>query len=378
MNNDSIIADRTPLKKSRCLVTIRSRQKIKSVYYGLESKQTTRTPRSRFLNLVIDVEVIAFRSETMRSSILVFILLVGTCLLETPILVGQEPTKDRIQVKDNGQQIIVSAGKQPILAYNHQVIKPPKGIDSLYSRSGHIHPIYTPAGRIVTDDFSDDHAHQHGLFFAYVKAKVEGEELDFWNQHRRTANVKNDGAKIDTTSPSKITTGQIHYRLRDNKPIFKEEWTIEPSLTKGCFVFDLTMKLTNVFGEKVNIEKNHYGSFGLRGSGQWRQAEQTGFDFATATGKNRKNGNLSQEKWVAMHGKVDGETCGIVVITHPKNFRFPQSARLHPTMPYFSFAPMATGSYEFSANESVVSRFRIVTFDGELDREKIESLGWQR
>ena len=281
---------------------------------------------------------------------------------------------DKISVSEVATKIIFKNGERKVLVFNHKDVKPPKGIDKIYTRSGYIHPLYSPAGKVVTDDFSDDHAHQHGLFHAFVKAKVDGEMLDFWNQQKRTANVKCDSVLVDPRNPSRIKTVQTHYRSRDEKPIFKETWTIDVSSQKGCNVVDLMINIVNISGEKVVIEKNHYGSFGLRGSGQWRNPDKTAFEFVTSSEHNRKTGNLKREKWVAMVGKVDGKFCGVAVIAHQDNFRHPQPARLHPTMPYFSFAPMNLGSYDILNEQGSKSQFRIVTFDGKLDRKKIESL----
>lgn len=284
--------------------------------------------------------------------------------------VAEDP---KVTFKDDGKNYLFKFGEKPILRYNHAVIQPPKGIDPLYARSGHIHPLFTPKGKVVTDDFSDDHAHQHGLFNAIVKAKVDGETLDFWNQHRKNANVRYSGV-TKTKKNSMLKTHQEHYRLRDNKVVFKETWTIEPSFQKGCFVIDFTMELKNATAKKVIIQKNHYGSFGLRGSGQWRNPGKTDFEFTTASGKHRSDGNQSREQWVAMHGKIDGSYCGIAVISHPKNFRHPEPARLHPKMPYFSFAPMSLGSFEIKPGETYHSKFRIVTFDDELNPKTISHL----
>src|SRR6185436_3329477 len=45
----------------------------------------------------------------------------------------------------------------------------------------HLHPVRTPSGAIVTDQFPPDHAHQSGIFFAYTKTKFEDRDVDFWN-----------------------------------------------------------------------------------------------------------------------------------------------------------------------------------------------------
>ncbi len=59
-----------------------------------------------------------------------------------------------------------------------------------------------------------------------------------------------------------------------------------------------------------------------------------------------------------MYGPVDGEICGVVVMNHPDNFRFPQWVRLHPAMPYFVYAPMVQEPFAIEPGKPYVSKFR--------------------
>tara|TARA_B100001115_G_C15544321_1_gene258917 strand:+ start:248 stop:559 length:312 start_codon:yes stop_codon:yes gene_type:complete len=92
----------------------------------------------------------------------------------------------------------------------------------------------------------------------------------------------------------------------------------------------------------------------------------------TSEGNNRENGNHSRPRWVSMHGPVDGRQCGVVVMNHPDNFRFPQWVRLHPKMPYFVFAPMVEEPFMIEPGKPYVSKFRYLTYDGTPDHEVIE------
>ena len=89
-------------------------------------------------------------------------------------------------------------------------------------------------------------------------------------------------------------------------------------------------------------------------------------------GKNAKNGNHSRPRWVAMYGPVDGQVCGVVVMNHPDNFRYPQWVRLHPSKPYFVYAPMVEEPFAIEQGKPYVSKFRYLTFDGEPDHKLIE------
>ena len=66
--------------------------------------------------------------------------------------------------------------------------------------------------------------------------------------------------------------------------------------------------------------------------------------------------------------------CGVTVLDHPGNFRFPQPVRLHPNKPYFCFAPMVLGEFEISPGHPYTSRYRLYVHDGPPDAADIERL----
>jgi hypothetical protein len=69
---------------------------------------------------------------------------------------------------------------------------------------------------------------------------------------------------------------------------------------------------------------------------------------------------------------VDGKACGVVILCHSKNFRFPQPIRVHPEEPFFCFAPSQLGEWKIQPGEEFVSSYRFLVMDGEPDREVIE------
>jgi hypothetical protein len=77
-----------------------------------------------------------------------------------------------------------------------------------------------------------------------------------------------------------------------------------------------------------------------------------------------------------MHGPLGSSHGGIVVLAAPGNFRAPQTVRLHPTKPYFCFAPMQLGAFSIKPDEAYASRFRFVVHDGQQDERLAERM-WQ-
>ncbi len=292
------------------------------------------------------------------------------------------------KVIDDGKALEVQVGDRPVLRYHEAVVESPKGIEPVFRRSGQIHPLLTPSGLSVTDDFPPEHAHQHGLFFAWVNTTFEGNHVDFWNQKERTGQVEHAGTTSTTNGP---VFGQFEVRLRHADttgpgtpvPVLDETWIVRVYNLADTSLVDIESRQTCAGSKPLKINKYHYGGFGLRGNRQWSDPKVLGNeapppsrggmgDFLTSEGKTRSDGNHTRPRWVDLSGRIDGKFAGVAILDHPTNFRYPQPVRLHPTMPYFCFAPMVLGEFTIEPGQTYVSRYRILAHDGPPDTAAIE------
>ena len=60
------------------------------------------------------------------------------------------------------------------------------------------------------------------------------------------------------------------------------------------------------------------------------------------------------------------------MLSHRNNFRFPQAVRLHPSKPYFCFAPMVDGEFTIEPEENYVSYYRYIAHDDSPDADAIQ------
>ena len=318
-------------------------------------------------------------------------------LVEPPFPAGD----NQVTVKDDGRSLLVDVGGKSALQYNYEYIESPEGIDPIYRRSGHIHPLFTPSGREVTGDFPADHPHQHAIFFAWVNSTLDGKRLDFWNQAARTARIEH--AKFHGKPEwgpvfagfSALLRHQDITSPESPQPVLNENWVVRVYNTKGYFIVDLYSRQRNVSVWPLVIKEYHYGAMAIRGTDQWFDEKIAGEikaktrkkaktlprelaeipvkrDFLTSEGRTWIDGNATRARWVEMHGKIDGTPAGITAMGHPGNFRAPQTVRLHPSKPYFCFAPMAQGQFEINPEEEYVSRFRFYIHDGPADAKESE------
>jgi hypothetical protein len=248
-----------------------------------------------------------------------------------------------------------------------------------YGRSGFIHPVYSPKGRVVTDAFPDDHPHQHGLMFAWTSATYDGQKVDFWNSHKKQGRIEHvetiqaDDESIKVKLRHTIITGK-----HEGLTVLHETWTITRVEHDSLNVFDLVSEQTNVTDKPMTIRKHKYGGLCVRGPARWSNGDA----MLTSEGKNQKEGNHTRPNWVALygnavlHGENDGHIAGIAAMAHPDNHHGPQPTRMHEEMSYFCFAPMVAGPFEIKPDKPFVSKFRFVAYDGKPNAKQLDAV-WQ-
>lgn len=288
------------------------------------------------------------------------------------------PLAAEITAKREDKQIVIRDGTLEILRYQAEPGELPRAdIPQAYARGGYIQSIRTPSGRIITDDFPANHLHHHGIWTSWTKTGFEARKPDFWNMGAETGTV--EFVAIDQVWQKDAKAGfQTRHRFVDltakpPKVALLETWDIRVSSGDGRFIIDFTSTQTCATDSPLKLPAYHYGGFGFRGNFAWNGAENC--RFLTSAGlTDRTKVNQSREKWCWIGGKLDGETCGITLLNHPGNFRFPQPIRAHPSEPFFSFAPQQLGDMEIVPGEKYITRYRFVISDGEPDIEATEKL----
>lgn len=298
---------------------------------------------------------------------------------------------EKLEVREDSARLILAQGQREILAYNKVSPPVPDGIDPVYARSGFVHPIRSPAGKVLTATFPIDHAHQHGLFSAWVKTRFDNREIDFWNLAGRTGRVRHQQvvSTFDTEDAVGFEVDLTHQIVSPpSVDVLRERWKITAHPTDGSyFCFDLETTQQALTDTPLIVQKYHYGGVALRGRVEWIQGEklppaeelawkQEPSDFLNDLGSHRERGNHQKSRWVAMFGDIDGQPACITVLCHADNFRAPQAARIHPTKPYFCFAPCVEGQFTIDQQHPLSERYRYLVTDSRPQPEWIEQQ-WQ-
>lgn len=292
-----------------------------------------------------------------------------------------------MNIVSDDSRILVKRGDKVIFAYNKVPTEEAAKHEPFYTRSGYIHPVYSPTGKEVTGDYAEDHKHQHGLFFAWTKTSFEGRKPEFWNQKLEAGSVSY-ARTLKSVSGRERCQFVVEHLWEDRtapegpKPVLKETWKVTAyDAGEDRFVFDIESSQWLIGQNPLTIEKYHYGGMAIRGNDQWlalkEKEEAPPGSMLSSEGLDRLKGNHSRPNWVAMYGPVDDGKAGIAVLSDPRNFRAPQWVRLHPTKPYFVWAPMVEEPFQVTAGVPYISRYRYVVFDGEVNVKEIEG-EWSR
>lgn len=299
-------------------------------------------------------------------------------------LIEQAAKSDSALMKadEEGGRVKISSGGHPILTYQAQKSELPRpNIKPIFKRGGYIHPIYTPSGKVITDDYPTNHIHHHGVWWAWTKTEFEGRKPDFWNMGAGTGTV-------EFVALDKIWSGPIHagfnarHRFVDlsapePKAVLTETWQVRAyragETAKPYWLFDLVSQQECATTSPLKLPEYHYGGMGFRGHGQW-DGKENAF-FLTAEGEtDRVKGHGTRARWCHISGRVEGALTGVAILGHPDNFRAPQPMRLHPSEPFFNFAPSQLGDWEIAPGKPYVSRYRYVVQDGPPDRALLDRL----
>ena len=80
-----------------------------------------------------------------------------------------QPSETSCSVVDTGKTLDYKIGDKLLFSYNYTTVYPAPGVDSVYKRSGFIHPLKTLGGEVMTNCSPADHYHHFGLWYAWTK-----------------------------------------------------------------------------------------------------------------------------------------------------------------------------------------------------------------
>lgn len=261
---------------------------------------------------------------------------------------------------DKGQLELLEDGRQA-LVYNYGPQLPP-GVPEDRRRCCYLHPVNTPAGVTITDDFPKDHYHHRGVFFGWAHVEYEGKVYDNWM-------LKGIGPRNEATESRggrrEATLEASNSWVVDGKPIVRETQRIAVLPSKnGQREMRLSITLTAVDQPVVlkpvkDVEKS-YGGFNAR------FAPRTETKIVADGGPVDKDEDLNPRKWVEYEAVYAGKRAALRIEPDAANPGAPHQWCLR----YYGFAgaafpgkSAALSSYTLEKDKSLTLKYTIRLID---------------
>ena len=268
-------------------------------------------------------------------------------------------------------------GTQPILRYNYGRTNPPAGMNpSIAKDGGYIHPLFSPVGDTLTADFPIDHPHHHGLFMPWRQGIFEGHRVDFWVQDTPDSSGVIHFKKFLSQTSGPIFTGftashehidMTPGNLPNGKPVLNETWDVKAFAVggaggSGAWVFDITSTQRCAGASPLKLLEWEYQGMTFRGNSAWDGKET----FLTPSGKIARP---TRERWQVMSGLHGPRRSSVVLMTHPKNFHFPEATSIWPGISFFAYTPVdqTVKEWTLEPGQDYVFRYRFVASMGQVD-----------
>jgi len=306
-------------------------------------------------------------------------------------LVKAEPEEaSLIKAVKNDKTLVLQQGDAKILQYNHGIVPAPKDMGKvpevrrpLYDRSGFIHPLWSPAGAVLTDIHPPDHLHHMGIWMPWTRTLYEGKHVDFWNLGDGTGTVQFTKYLSTTEGPVYGGFSAEHEHIArktsaGEKVILREVWDVRVynvgGPEKGYWLIDFKSTQRCVADKPLIQEQYRYGGFGYRAAREWKGENAK---YLTSEGKTRKDGNGTRARWCDTAGAIKGKWAGITHFSHPQNFRHPEPMRIWPDFEsnvFFSFTPSPAGDWEMEPGKDFVFQYRLYVHEGTIEVDDAERL----
>ncbi|MBC5631614.1 PmoA family protein [Parabacteroides hominis] len=298
-------------------------------------------------------------------------------------LVRTDAGEETMRVEDTGKGLILKQNGRNVLQYNYAFVSPPAGIDPAYGRSGFIHPAYSPSGNVLTTIQPKDHYHHYGIWNPWTRIEYDGKMYDLWNLGDKQGTVR--ARKIDQVFQGSICAGYTArldhciFGAQGEKVIMDESWDVKAWNIPGGFLWDFESGLHPSTDLPVLIKAYRYAGFGWRATEEWTKEN---CEMFTSEGKTRQQIDGTTARWIYVTGQCGSQgRSGMLFLGHPENYNAPEPLRIWDEKAnggrgdaFVNFAPTKNKDWELMPGKLYKQRYRIFSYDGEMDREKADRL----
>jgi hypothetical protein len=267
----------------------------------------------------------------------------------------------------SGQIDITDSGK-PVLRYNYKTVEPgemlnkvtPGNLIYTRARSDYIHPLYGLDGEVLTRDWSIDHPHHRGIYWAWPEVDFGANRGDLHALQkvfaRPTGKVRLQGGPVFAEIEA-----ENQWLWEDREPIVREQAIIRAyRATAQGRVVDLAFRFV-ALKDGVTLARRgteHYGGLNVR------MATPASQDISVHTDPSNA---MPRRAWSDLSGVFASATAssGLTVLQYQRNpdypgdwVQYPQLSWCQPTFP-------ASGTrYALPRDRPLVLHYRLLIHAG--------------
>ncbi len=148
-------------------------------------------------------------------------------------------------------------------------------------------------------------------------------------------------------------------------------WNNDPK--QEVYLVDFTSTQSNVTDQPLIVKEYRYQGFGFRAHKDW---DDNTARLLTSEGKSKADGNGTRARWTDVRGPTTAGTSGVVFMTHPSNFNFPELIRIWPEgmnegkeNVFFNFNPTQDRDMVLTPHTPNALKYRMLVYDGAVDPE---------
>ncbi|MCX6927389.1 MAG: PmoA family protein [Verrucomicrobia bacterium] len=279
----------------------------------------------------------------------------------------------------SGQFLLAENGK-PVLRYNYQTVEPGDVLDKvtpgnrIYARprSDYIHPLYGLSGEELTRDWSLDHPHHRGIYWAWPEVDFGKERGDLHALQkvfaRPTGNVRLESGPVF----AQIEAENL-WLWEDRDPIVREQAIIRAyHATPQGRVVDLVFRFV-ALKDGVTLARRgteHYGGLNVRMATPASQVISVHTDSSNA---------VPRRAWSDLSGIFSGAgaASGLTVLQYPRNPDYPGDWQQYPDLAWCQPTFPASGTrYPLLQSQPLVLRFRLFIHAGAKPDDDLAAKLW--
>lgn len=275
---------------------------------------------------------------------------------------------------EKGQRYTFLERGTPVLTYNFGTVQVPDGVSGIYAvaRSDYVHPIYGPGGAVLTQDFSPDHPHHRGLYWAWPEVKY-GEEIQDLHAlqgvfARPVKMLRNSGGTVF----ARLEAENV-WKWKDSEPIVQETAQIrvyhsasETRVIDFCFQFEALKEGVSL----ARRDTDKYGGLNMRLSQRTEQEIVMHTDAPEAR---------PRRSWAELSGTPAGAqgVVGVTILESTDNPDYPGEWVKYDALNWLQPTFPRTGTrYALSPGTPLVLKYRIIIHPGLSDEGQLADL-WE-